>query len=207
MSVLKIYGTTNSSNVQKVLWCCAEIGLPFERDEAIGGSSRRNRSAAYMALNPNGLIPTIDDDGFILWESNAIVRYLAARHSMGVLCPSDLRQRADCDRWMDWQQTALVPHMGPLFRALLREPREDMPAAQVDAAVQAAAGNWRILDARLSDRTFVGGSALTVADIALGNAIHRWYKLPVERPVLPHLRVWYDRLRERPSYREHIASQ
>jgi glutathione S-transferase len=204
--VLKIYGAKTSSNVQKVLWCCSEIGLPFERDENTGGPSRKDRTPAYLALNPNGLIPTIDEDGFILWESNVIVRYLCAKHSLGKLCPSDLRQRADVERWMDWQQTVIAPPMGIAFRSLLRKPAEALPQDQIKAAVQRAGDGWRILNTRLADRPFVGGAALTMGDIALGNAVHRWFKLPVERPDLPNVRRWYDRFCERPGYREHIAS-
>ena len=204
--MLKIYGTRMSSNVQKVLWCCGELGLPFERDENIGGPSRHDRTAAYLALNPNGLIPTIDDDGFILWESNVIVRYLAAKHGMGTLCPSDLARRADADRWMDWQQTALASHMGVAFRGLLRKPPDAIPEEQLRSAVQKAGDTWKIPDARLADRPFVAGATLTMGDIALGNAVHRWFKLPITRPELPHLKRWYGRLCERPAYDQHIAS-
>ncbi|MGH8800526.1 MAG: glutathione S-transferase family protein, partial [Casimicrobiaceae bacterium] len=202
--MLKIYGTKTSSNVQKVLWCCGELDLAFERID-IAQTFGGNRSPAYLALNPNGLMPTIDDAGFILWESNAIVRYLAARHGMGKLCPSDLAQRADCERWMDWQQTSIAAPMGVLFRALLRKPLEPIDEAQRRTTLQKTVQAWAILNERLADRPFVGGAALTMADIVLGNAIHRWFKLPVERPALPHLRAWYDRLCGRPAYQQHIA--
>ncbi|MGH8712510.1 MAG: glutathione S-transferase family protein [Casimicrobiaceae bacterium] len=203
--MLKIYGAKTSSNVQKVLWCCGELGLAFERDENTGGPSRNDRTPAYMALNPNGLIPTIDDDGFILWESNVIVRYLSAKHGMGSLCPADPRKRADCERWMDWQQTAIAAPMGVAFRALLRKPAEATLDDQVQKAVQRAGDAWKILDAHLAARPFVGGAALTIGDIALGNAIHRWFRLPIERPELPYLKAWYGRFCERPAYRQHIA--
>jgi len=203
--VLKIYGVKTSSNVQKVLWCCSELGLPFERDENTGGPSRSERTAAYMALNPNGLIPTIDDDGFILWESNVIVRYLSAKHGLGTLCPADLKQRAESDRWMDWQQTVIAPPMGVAFRALLRKPAADTPKDEVSAALQKAGDAWKILDGHLATRPFVGGAALTMGDITLGNAVHRWFTLPVERPDLRQLRAWYDRFCARPAYQLHIA--
>jgi len=202
--VLKIYGTRGSSNVQKVLWCAAEIGIAFERieiDAAFGGL----RSPGYLALTPNGLMPTIDDDGFILWESNVIVRYLCAKHSAGKFSPASLTERAGCEQWMDWQQTALVPQMGPAFRVLLRTPRDEMPKEQLDKVIERAAALWRILDARLAEHAYVGGASLSMADFALGNAIHRWYKFPIEHPNLPHLKAWYDRCCERPAYREHIA--
>ena len=121
-------------------------------------------------------------------------------------CIKDLRARADCERWMDWQQTALATPMGVAFRALLREPREAMPEEQLHAAVKRAGELWRMLDARLADRAYVGGDALTMGDIALGNAIHRWYKLPVDRPQLLHLKAWYERCCKRPAYSQHIAS-
>jgi glutathione S-transferase len=204
--MLKIYGTKTSSNVQKVLWCCGELDLAFECDQNIGGPSRNDRTAAYLALNPNGLIPTIDEDGFILWESNVVVRYLSAKYGMGTLCPADLAQRADCERWMDWQQTALVPHMGVAFRGMLKQPPDAIPEEQLNSAVLKAGKTWKILDTRLADRRFVGGDSLTMGDIALGNAVHRWFKLPIARPDLRHLQAWYGRLCERPAYREHIAS-
>ena len=204
--MLKIYGTKASSNVQKVLWCCSEIGVPFERDENIGGPSRKDRTPTYVALNPNGLIPTIDEDGFILWESNVIVRYLSAKHSMGKLCP--VRSQASRRR-RALDGLAADDHCSADGRCVPR------------AAAEARGGNARgsdqggsaesrrglgILDARLADRPFVGGATLTMGDIALGNAVHRWFKLPVERPDLPNVRRWYDRFCERPGYREHIAS-
>jgi glutathione S-transferase len=203
--MLKIYGRKTSSNVQKVLWCCAEIGLPFERldiDETFGGL----RSPGYLALNPNGLMPTIDDDGFILWESNVVVRYLCAKHSAGTLWPTDPAARADIERWMDWQQTSIAPPVGAVFRATLRTPREEMTPDALAAAITRATNCWRMLDTRLADRRFVSGAAPGMADFTLGNAIHRWYLFPIEHPHLTHLRAWYDRLCERPAYRQHIAT-
>jgi glutathione S-transferase len=125
---------------------------------------------------------------------------------MDTLCPADLKKRADCERWMDWQQTAIAAPMGVAFRALLRNPPEATPEDQLRAAVRTAGNAWRILDTHLAARPFVGGSTLTMGDIALGNAIHRWFKLPVERPDLPQLKAWYDRFCERPAYRQHIAA-
>ena len=202
--MLKILGRKTSSNVQKVLWCCDELAIAFERVD-IGGEFGKNNEPPYLALNPNGVIPTIDEDGFILWESNVIVRYLAAKYGMGTLCPSELTQRADAERWMDWQQTTLAPHMNILFRAMLKSPPDKIDAAQIDTARQKAGATWKILDRQLARQPFVAGSKLTIGDIALGNAIHRWFKLPIERPDLPALKAWYGRLCERPAYRQHIS--
>ncbi len=205
MTMLKILGRTTSSNVQKVLWCCSELGIPFERED-VGGPFGKNNTPEYRALNPNGLVPTIDDDGFILWESNAIVRYLCAKHGVGNLWPNDLAQRADADRWMDWQQTTLAPPMGVLFRGLLRQPPEAIDAEQMNGAMQKATAAMRILDAQLALHSFVAGDTLTMGDIALGNAAHRWFSLPRERPELPNVAKWYARLNDRPAYRQRIAT-
>ena len=203
--MLKILGRKTSSNVQKVLWCCSEVIIPFERED-IGGPFGKNNTPEYLARNPNGLVPTIDDDGFILWESNAIVRYLCVKHGAGKLWPSDLARRADADRWMDWQQTTLAPPMGVLFRSLLRQPPEVIDADQVNGAMQKATAAMRILDAQLALHSFVAGDTLTMGDIALGNAAHRWFTLPRERPDLLHVAQWYARLNDRPGYRQHIAT-
>jgi len=202
--VLKILGRKTSSNVQKVLWCCGELGLAFERED-VGGTFGRNNESEYLALNPNGLVPTIIDDGFVLWESNAIVRYLCAKHGKGTLYPIDAKANADADRWMDWQQTTLAPPMGILFRGLLKSPPDEIPMGDLDGAMQKVIPTWRILDKQLSTHAFVAGDALTMADIALGNAAHRWFSLPRQRPELPQLARWYARLRERPAYRQHVA--
>lgn len=202
--MLKILGRKTSSNVQKVVWCCAEMGLPFERTD-IGGPFGGNKAAEYLALNPNGLVPTIDEDGFVLWESNAIVRYLAAKHATGSLFPRDLQRRADADRWMDWQQTVLGPPMGILFRALLRSPPDAIAPAEIESARQRAAAAFGILDAQLGRTRYVAGNELTMGDIALGFAPHRWSLMPVDRPSLPNLERWYGDLCARPPYAEHIV--
>jgi len=203
--VLKILGRKTSSNVQKVLWCCGEVGVAFERTD-IGGPFGGNKTPEYLALNPNGLVPTIDDDGFVLWESNAIVRYLAAKHGKGVLLPSELRHRADAERWMDWQLAVIGPPMGVLFRALLRTPPDQVEAAEIESARQRAAAAFSILDAQLGRTRYVAGSELTVGDIALGFAPHRWFLMPVERPRAANVERWYRDLCERPAYREHVAA-
>ena len=201
--MLKIYGRKTSSNVQKVLWCCAEINLPFERLD-YGGEFANNQTPEYLALNPNGLVPTIDDDGFILWESNSCVRYLAARYGNGKLWPHDAQRAASASRWMDWQLSTLAGPTGVLFRALLRN--ESVPAAQVDAAIKRGGEVWAIVDRQLAQHPYLAGDDLTVGDIALGNAIHRWYKFDIPRPPLAALRAWYERLLARPAYATHIGA-
>jgi glutathione S-transferase len=201
--MLKILGRKTSSNVQKVLWCCDVLDIPFERED-IGGKFGKNHEPAYLALNPNGRVPTINDDGFILWESNAIVRYLSAKHGMGTLYPTVLHRRADADRWMDWQQTTLRTPMRTLARGLQTPAPEPLDAAQLETAKKDAGDAWKILDAQLAKQPYVAGLILTMADIAFCSNIHRWYQLPIERPVLANLKAWYDRLCERRGFRRHV---
>ena len=200
-----IWGRANSINVQKVLWCCGELGLAFERRDA-GGEFGVTDTLAYRALNPNGLVPTlVEEDGFALWESNVIVRYLCARHGTGALCPADLRARFDVERWMDWQATVLWPFLRPLFFGLVRTPEAERDPAALAASHRDAARALAILDAHLADRAHVGGKAFTMGDIPVGVAAHRWFALPIDRPDLPHLARWYGQLRARPAFAAHVG--
>ncbi|MBI3452649.1 MAG: glutathione S-transferase [Rhodospirillales bacterium] len=201
--MLKIWGRKNSINVQKVMWAVAELGLPHTRIDA-GGQFGSLRDVEYLARNPNALIPTIDDGGFILWESNAIVRYFADKHGAGTLWPADLRVRADADRWMDWQATTVQPPMRPVFMGLIRTPPEKRDMAAIEASRIEAEGVWRIFDAYMKGRTFVTGTSLTMGDIPVGCYLHRWYGLPIERPKLANLEAYYARLGERPAFRTHV---
>ena len=162
--MLRIWGRTNSLNVQKALLCLEEIGLPYERIEA-GMQFGVNDTEAYRSMNPNGLVPTIDDEGFILWESNSIVRYLASRHSVDRLWPTDSQQRASAERWMDWQLSVFLPAVNPAFVQLVRTPDAERAMA--------------ILDAHLADREWPALDRFTIADCALAPVAHRWLSLPV----------------------------
>ena len=201
--MLKIWGRPNSVNVQKVMWCVGELGLEHERIDA-GGQFGKNDEDWYRAMDPNGRIPVIDDDGFVLWESNAIVRYLSATYGSGSLCPKTERSRADADRWMDWAITTLLPPVHVCFMNLIRTPEEqrDMPA--VEAAAVRAGEIYEILDRHLAERDSVLGEHLTMADIPLGCLTYRWYGLPVTHAERPKVRAWYERLTERPAFREHV---
>lgn len=201
--MLKILGRKNSSNVQKVLWCCDELGLAYERED-VGGSFGKNRDPAYLALNPNALIPTIIDDGFVLWESNSIIRYLGAKHGHGTLYPEDLHARALADRWMDWQLSVLGPAIGPIFWGLIRTPPEKRDQAAIAAARDKTAQALKILDDYLARTDFVAGAALSVGDIPVGIMTYRWYTFDIERENLANLKRWYDRLTERPAFKKHV---
>ena len=209
--MLKIWGRTNSINVQKVMWTVAELGLAHERIDAGLAHGVVNESW-YRALNPNGRVPTIDDDGFILWESNTVTRYLAAKHALthatthpeGTLMPADLQVRADAERWMDWATTTMAPVMTPLFWGLIRTPAEKRDPAAIESLRLEMEGVMRILDARLATRAYVAGDALTVGDIPVGCFTYRWYALPIEHSEHPHLARWYQSLTERPAFRQHV---
>ena len=202
--VLKIWGRKTSSNVMKVVWACEEMKLKYERVD-IGGPFGGNREPAYLALNPNGLVPTIEDDGFVLWESNAIVRYLAAKHDAGGLWPTDLKVRADADRWMDWTNAVAGPPMSVMLFGYYRTQPEKRDPAALEAARKKAIEAWGMIEAALAKRKFLAGDRLTMGDIAIGPHVHRWFSYPIERPSLPALAAYYARLKERPAYQTHIA--
>lgn len=201
--MLTVLGRVNSSNVQKVLWCLDEIGVPCERED-VGGAFGRNREPEYLALNPNGLIPTIFDGGCVLWESNTILRYLAASYDTGGLWEPDPGRRADGEKWMDWQLSVLAPPMTPLFVQHVRTPPERRDPALIAQSLQKATAAFRMVDGALARVPWLGGERFTVADIPCGVLAYRWMNLPVERPDLPALADWYARLCERPAYRRHV---
>jgi glutathione S-transferase len=199
--MLKILGRRSSGNTQKVLWCCDELGIAYERED-VGRGFGRNQEPAYLAMNPNGRVPTIVDDGFVLWESNAIVRYLCAKHGMGTLYPPELQRRADMERWMDWQQTTLRPRFHSLSDALKETvPPDDVVLARLKKDMDDA---WNILDAQLTEQPFIAGMTLTMADIPFCYIVNRWYRLPIDRTGLTNVKAWYDRLCERPAFRRNV---
>lgn len=201
--MLKIWGRTNSINVQKVMWAVGELGLRHERIDA-GGAFGGLDGTAYGALNANRRIPTIEDDGVVVWESNACVRYLAARYGAGGLWPEDPVVRACADMWMDWQQTTLVTDMTTVFWGLVRTPEADRDHQAIEAAAGRLGGLWRRLDGHLAGRSFVAGEHLTMGDIPVGAACYRYYQLAIERPKLGALEAWYARLQERAPYHSHV---
>ena len=198
--MLTIWGRANSGNVRKVLWCLEELGLAYERRDA-GGAFGIVNDPAYRALNPNGLVPTLQDGALTVWESGAIVRYLAARHGAGTLWPEDPAARAVADQWMDWTGTTVQPAFGPAFVGLVRTPPEKRDTAAIAASLAATAARLAIADAALAQHPFLAGDRLTMADIPLGAIVYGWFGLAAERPPLPHLEAWYNRLAARPAYR------
>ena len=198
--MVKIWGRANSVNVKKALWCAEELGLKYERIDA-GMQFGVVNTPEYRRMKPMGLVPTLEDEGFVLWESHAIVRYLCARHSAGKLWPSDLRQRADADRWMDWAFTFLNAFR-PVFWGLVRTPPEKRDMAAIEEARKKCAELAGVLDSGLAGRRYVAGDAFTMGDIPVGCHMQLWMRLPIERPQHPNLAAWFARLCERAAYRK-----
>jgi glutathione S-transferase len=204
--MLKILGRPNSINVRKVLWLCAEVNLPCEL-ELWGAGFRSPRESEFLALNPNALVPVIRDGDFVMWESNAICRYLAAKDGRTDLLPAEPAARAVVEQWMDWQTTQLNNAWRYAFMALVRkDPKYSDPAATEDSA-QAWNRHMGMIDAQLA-RTgaYVVGDTFTLADIALGVSVHRWFLTPIERVALPAVEAYYEKLSERAGYREHVRN-
>ena len=200
--MLKVFGRTSSVNVQKVMWMIGELGLDSERMD-VGGAFGRNDQDWYLALNPMGRVPVLDDDGYILWESHSIIRYLARKHDSD-LYPREPWACGDVDKWMDWQIGFHQPAITPAFWGLIRTPEAERDMAAIRAASTATANLCAIVDAHLQDRDFMAGDQLSLADIPVGAMTYRWYGLDVEHPNYPNLRAWYDRLTQRPAYQEHV---
>ncbi len=202
--MLKIWGRRNSINVQKVMWTLGELELTHEHIPA-GGAFGGLDTPAYRAMNPNGLVPVIDDGGTIIWESHSIVRYLCARYGSGTLWAEDPAERSLADRWIDWTESTLQPpFMGGVFWAFYRTPpeRHDKPA--IARSIARCAEIFGRLDRHLGNRPFLAGERFTMGDVPAGAQLYRYFTLDIERPSLPHVEAWYARLQERPAYREHV---
>ena len=203
--MLKIIGRSTSSNVQKVLWICGEIGISFDRED-LGGPFGGNDKPEYRALNPNGKVPTIIDDEFVLWESNSCTRYLAAKYAPGTLYPDDLTARADAERWMDWQIATVSPTLVPVFWGMVRTAPEDRDLKAIEAARKKLSANIAIMDTQLSNSTYLAGNTFTVGDVPLGITAYRWFNMEIEREPYINVQRWYDLLCDRPAFQEHVMN-
>jgi len=200
--MITIWGRTNSLNVQKVLWVLEELSLPYERIDA-GLTYGVNDTAAFKVMNPNGLVPVLKEDDFILWESHAILRYLAARHGRGTLWSGDDRVAAISDQWLDWCSTTVWPNMRPVFQNLVRTPADQRDHQALAAGVKSVAENFLILNNALQNRRYIAGEAFTIADISLALLAFRWYSLVSDRPQTPAVDAWFERVSVREGYRKH----
>ena len=201
--MLQLLGKASSINVRKVLWLCAELELPYQH-EAWGSGFRATDVPEFLALNPNALVPVIRDGTFVLWESNTICRYLAAKHGRSDLLPTEPAARARVEQWMDWQATDLNSSWRYAFMALVRKSAAHGDREAIAVSVAAWNRHMEILDAQLAKSgAFVTGADFTLADIVLGLSANRWFMTPMERPRLAAVEAYYERLNERPGYRAH----
>ncbi|MBU4435492.1 MAG: glutathione S-transferase [Alphaproteobacteria bacterium] len=202
--MLRVWGRRSSFNVQKVLWLVGELGLPHRHLPA-GGEVGGLEDPGFLAMNPHGRIPVIDDHGVVVWESHAILRYLAARHGSPSWWPPEPADRAAADGWMDWAQTALQrDFLTGVFWGGYRTPEAQRDRPAVAAALGACHRHFRLLDAILAHRPFLNGESLGLADIPAGTHLYRYFALDIDRPKTPNVQAWYERLRDRPAYRDHV---
>ncbi len=201
---ITLWGRRNSSNVRKVLWCAEEAGVAYASIE-VGGAFGGNTTPEYRALNPNGLVPTLQDGALVLWESNAIVRYLAAQYAPA-LYPHAPAERALGDRWMDWTTSTFAGVFRDLFWGVLRTPEAERDHARIAAALTHSGELLARADAALAQQPYLSGEQFAMGDIPLGSFIYAWFEMPIERPELPYLQAWYARLRARPAYRRAVMT-
>jgi glutathione S-transferase len=203
---ITIWGRANSVNVQKVLWCLHELELTYERIDA-GMAYGKNREAEYLAMNPNGRVPTLVDGDFVLWESNSIMRYFVlAYRPQSPLYPQAPRLRASADRWLDWTLSTLQPVDRPVFWALVRTPVGERDMARIQKDADAEAAQWDVVNAYLKMRRFITGDEFTLADIALGAYARRWFGVEgITKPTFPDLERWFAELSARPGFVRYVA--
>jgi glutathione S-transferase len=205
--MMKIWGRNTSSNVQKAMWAVGELGLAHTRID-VGGAFGKNKEPAYLAMNPNGLVPTLEEeDGFVLWESNSIVRYLAAKHDKdGVLEPKDAKRRALASQWMDWQLSVAGPAITPAFWGLIRTPAEKRDMTAIKGSQEKTTAAMQILDAQLGKTQFVAGDAFSYGDIPVGVMCYRYRQLVPDRPATPNLDRWYTAIAARKAFHDQVGS-
>jgi glutathione S-transferase len=202
--MLTIWGRKSSFNLQKVMWLVDELRLPHRHIEA-GGQFGGLDAPAFRAMNPHGKVPVIDDGGTVVWESHAILRYLAAGYGRGSFWDDDPATRSLSDRWMDWSHTTLQPDfLGGVFWGFYRTPEAQRDWPAIRSRVALCARHFKLLDGHLSGRAFMLGDALTLADIPIATCLYRYFNLEIERPSVPNVMAWYARLQERSAYRAHV---
>lgn len=204
--MIKIWGRNTSSNVQKAMFAVGELKLPYQRID-IGGPFGQNREPAYLAMNPNGLVPTLEEeDGFLLWESNSIIRYLAAKHGMGTLMPSAVRTQALASKWMDWQLTVFGPAITPVFWNLIRTPAEKRDHKAVEDGKVKSTAAVKLLDDHFANAAYAAGEAFSMGDIPIAVMSYRYRTLVPERPAFANFERWYAAIAARPAFREHVSA-
>lgn len=200
---LTLWGRASSANVQKTLWALGELGLPYSH-QLVGGQHGGLDEPHYRALNPNGLVPTLQDGDLTVWESHATLRYLAAAYGGNLLWRADPRERALVDQWTDWTATTFQPAWIAVFWLFVRTPREQQDARAIATAHAKTVSALRILDTTLAERDYLAGDGLSYADIAAGVALYRWFTMEIDRPAMPGVENWYRRLQQRPAFRKAV---
>lgn len=200
---ITLWGRLSSANVQKAVWALEELGLAYDH-VPLGGKYGGNDTPEYLERNPNGLVPTLQEGDLVVWESHAIVRYLAGTHGVGSLWPADSRERAVVDQWTDWTATTFQPAWIAVFWQLVRTPESLRDGAAIEASMAATNRCFGIMEGRLSRTLYLGGERLTYADIVAGVAMYRWTTMDVQRPAMPAVEAWHARLNERPAFRRAV---
>lgn len=200
---ITLWGRLSSANVQKVVWALAELELDYDH-VPLGGRFGGNSAPDYLAMNPNGLVPTLRDGDLILWESHAIVRYLAAQYGAGGLFPELPRERALADQWTDWTATTFHPAWIDVFWKVVRTPVEKHDRAAIDRGIAATEKCFGMMDARLAQSPWLGGDRLSYADIVAGIAMFRWTTMDIERQPFASVDAWHARLNEREAFRQAV---
>lgn len=201
--MLKIWGRANSTNVKKVLWIVEELDLVHQRIDA-GGAYGVVNDPAYRAMNPNGLVPVLEDGDVVLWESNTIVRYLVNRYGDDTLNLTDPVARAQAEKWMDWTTSSFAGAFRDLFWGMVRTPEDQRDMTKINAALESVGKLFAIVDATLAKQPYLSGDDFGIGDIPLGCFAYGWFEMPIERPALPHLEAWYNRLKTRGAYQRAV---
>jgi len=201
--MLKLWGRNNSVNVQKAIWCLEELKVPYERIDA-GMQYGVVSTPEFRKMNHNGLVPVVEDEGAVIWESNAVVRYLAAKYGKGTLWAEDPAVRAQSDKWMDWCATVYWPSMRPVFWGMVRTPPEQRNMDEINACRKKAGESLKIVDEHLAHSDYIAGKELTIGDIPMGTISWRWFGIDMERPSLPNLEAWFKRLGGREAFRKSV---
>ena len=200
---ITLWGRLSSANVQKAVWALQEVGVPYDQIE-LGGPFKGLDTPQFLALNPNGFVPVLQDGSLTLWESHATVRYLSAEYASGLLWPSDNRARALVDQWTDWTATTFQPAWIETFRLIIRTPEDQHDKPAIAAALKKAHATFEILDQRLGQAPYLAGEDFTYADIVAGVSMYRWTTMPIERPVLFNLDAWHQRILARPAFNKAV---
>ena len=205
--MIKIWGRNTSSNVQKAMWAVGELGLEHTRID-VGGAFGQTKEPKYLAMNPNSLVPTLEEeDGFTLWESNSITRYLAGKHDKaGVLEPKDAKQRALASQWMDWQLAVVGPAIFNAFWGLIRTPEDKRDMVAIKASQEKTTAAMQIMDAQLAKTKYLAGDSFSYGDIPVGVMCYRYRQLVPGRPATPHLDRWFDAIAKRKAFHDHVGS-